>query len=64
MVPYFLYKGLDPHKAIGTSSLMGFALALSGALGALLFARANSKAPNAPDNAKAKPINDEVPIAL
>ena len=43
MVPYFLYKGLDPHKAIGTSSLMGFALAVSGALGALLFAPIASK---------------------
>ena len=43
MVPYFLYKGLNPHKAIGTSSLMGFALAVSGALGALLFAPIASK---------------------
>ena len=43
MVPYFLYKGLDPHKAIGTSSLMGFALATSGALGSLLFAPVESE---------------------
>ena len=43
MVPYFLYKGLDPHKAIGTSSLMGFALARSGALGSLLFAPVESE---------------------
>ncbi len=43
MIPYFLYKGLNPHKAIGTSSVMGFALATSGALGSLLFAPIESK---------------------
>ena len=38
LIPYFKYRGLSIHEAIGTSSLMGLAFATSGALGALLFA--------------------------
>ena len=38
MVPYFQFRGLKIHEAIGTSSLMGFFFAISGLIGALLFA--------------------------
>ena len=38
MVPYFQLRGLRIHEAIGTSSLMGFFFAISGLIGALLFA--------------------------
>ena len=38
MVPYFQFRGLKIHEAIGTSSLMGFFFAISGLIGAILFA--------------------------
>ena len=37
LVPYFTYKGLNMHEAIGTSSIMGFSIAVAGATGAFLF---------------------------
>ena len=36
-MPYFTYKGLNMHEAIGTSSIMGFSIAVAGATGAFLF---------------------------
>ena len=38
MVPYFQFRGLKIHEAVGTSSIMGFFFALSGLIGGLLFA--------------------------
>ena len=38
MIPYFQFRGLKIHEAIGTSSLMGFFFAISGLIGAILFA--------------------------
>ena len=38
MVPYFQFRGLKIHEAVGTSSMMGFFFALSGLIGGLLFA--------------------------
>ena len=41
MVPYFQFRGLTIHESVGTSSLMGFFFAISGLLGAILFAPEN-----------------------
>ena len=43
MIPYFQFRGLKIHEAIGTSSLMGFFFAISGLIGAILFAPENLK---------------------
>ena len=37
MIPYFKYRGLSMHKAIGTSSVMGFSFALSSSVAVFLF---------------------------
>lgn len=38
MVPYFTFRGLSIREAIGTSSVMGLVIAISGAIGAFVFA--------------------------
>ena len=43
MVPYFTFRGLSIREAIGTSSVMGLFIAISGAIGAFLFAPMASK---------------------
>ncbi len=37
MIPYFKFRGLSMHKAIGTSSVMGFSFALSSSVAVFLF---------------------------
>ena len=37
MIPYFKFRGLSMHKAIGTSSVMGFSFALSSSIAVFLF---------------------------
>ena len=46
MVPYFTFRGLSMRDAIGTSSVMGFFIAISGSIGGLLFAPKGSESIN------------------
>ena len=46
MVPYFTFRGLSMREAIGTSSVMGFFIAISGSIGGLLFAPKGSESIN------------------